>query len=376
MMLGAIKQSKLGVDMDRETKRKVGSGNVCHSPGKSCVATARCVIKKTYLHTFSFDSDGFEDGEAQCACLHDVKKCSAMLLDDAEKRTLVLSSGNSQLHEVDLERGCVVRQLGMPECVTAITYGAHVPRPEPVYTCLTVKAVFNEDLRMPYRRSTVSKSECVVTWCSPATRKGTLNCHATSSCGHLVTGDSWGVVRLCTAWPSSCCPGGECGLEEMRILLEARTPILDVDVTADGKYALATTRACLFFLRTYDIENGCSYVRRSGKGSSELKPLRLQPTNEQANLLGGTDKLNFTSGKFDRYGVGQEVCITACGGKLICTWDFETVISAMEKGLNACQPHGFWVGKRVREVSAPTAHNVMYLTDDDIRMAPLICRSY
>ncbi|KAG8344399.1 hypothetical protein ERJ75_000754700 [Trypanosoma vivax] len=82
------------------------------------------------VHTFSFDSDGFEDGEAQCACLHDVKKCSAMLLDDAEKRTLVLSSGNSQLHEVDLERGCVVRQLGMPECVTAITYGAHVPRPE------------------------------------------------------------------------------------------------------------------------------------------------------------------------------------------------------------------------------------------------------
>ncbi|ESL12041.1 hypothetical protein TRSC58_00197 [Trypanosoma rangeli SC58] len=108
----------------------------------------------------------------------------------------------------------------------------------------------------------------------------------------------------------------------------------------------------------------------SRMGKKKPTPLRLQPTPQQLDAIGGIDDLNFTSGGFDRFEEGCETCITACSHEYVFTWSFEAAKRAVEDG-RACVGETALVKREVLAVSAAVPDKVMYMTDRDIRIAPL-----
>lgn len=361
------------VDVNQEMVESTGVGNVCYS--ESMRYDKAVVVRKMgtgiEIQTHAFDNNGWR-GDPIKFKLKGCSSCDQALLDDTNKQMLLLSVGDNQLHQTDLEYGKVVEDYTLPTTVRSVTYGAHVAGPAPLYTCLSDNVAFNVDLRMDPRKCVVTDPKSTLDDYRLGSLKKSFTCHATSAEGHLVICDAAGNVRLYTGPPGSRRKDGTYHPKTAKTLLETRVPIVAVDVTADGKYVVAVTSKFLLFMQTaYMTENGHETNGFASRmGERKPQPLRLQPTPAQLAVLGGIDKLDYSSGGFDRYENDSAVCITACSGKYVFTWSLEAAKRAAEMG-RACLGEVAGVGRTITGHSASVPGKLTYLTTRDICMAPL-----
>ncbi|KEG05790.1 vacuole import and degradation, partial [Trypanosoma grayi] len=295
------------LDVAHENAAETGTGTVCYS--ESMRFNRAVVVRETKnaleLQAHAFNSRGFTVGDSQTIKLGGVQSCDSALLDDTEKKLLLLSVDDNRLCEVDMEYGKVVQEYKPPKKVISVAHGAHVAGPTPVYTCLAEKVAFNMDLRMDQRSNIVVEPDCTVDTYVLGSLRKPFTCHATSASGHLVIGDGAGNIRLYTGPPGSRRADGKYNPKTAKTLLETKVPVIAVDVTADGMYVLAVCAKYLLFMPTAFLDKGNEsngFVARMGR--QKPKPLKLQPTPAQLRALGGIDKLNYTSGGFDRYNGG------------------------------------------------------------------------
>ncbi|KAH9599871.1 Vacuolar import/degradation Vid27 [Trypanosoma melophagium] len=363
------------LDVSHEAATKTGAGNVCYS--ESVRFNKALVLRKVKdtveLQAPKFDSHGFSKSTTGKILVPGLTTCDNALLDDTETKLQLLSIDDQKLYEYDIEYGKVVQEHTLPSKVRAVTYSAHIADPTSVYTCLTDNVAFNLDCRMDPRRNIVMEPGCTLDKYKLTSLKKPFTCHATTSAGHLVIGDGAGSIRLYRGPPGSRREDGKYNPKAAQTLLETKVPIVAVDVTSDGSYVVAVCEKFLLFMPTAYVDdrgaNTTGFVSKMGK--KKPAPLKLQPTSEQLAVLGGVDNLDFVSGGFDRYGNGgREVCITAHSGNYIFTWSLEAAKRAEENG-RMCLGESALVKNEVIGISAQIPDKIMYLTDSDIRMAPL-----
>ncbi|RNF23013.1 vacuole import and degradation [Trypanosoma conorhini] len=369
----AYEEPMYELDVSHECAHATGRGNVCCTESKRF---DRALVMRKERNGIEFQAhafavDGFDRKAPEKFTLDTVSMCDSALLDDTERKMLLLSVDEKRLHEVDMEYGKVVKEYELPVSVRSVTHSAHVAGPQPVYTCLANNVAFNMDLRMDPRNNIVTEAGKTLLDYKLSVKKP-FTCHATSAAGHLVIGDTAGAIRLYSGPPGSRRPDGKYNPKTAKTLLDTKVPIVSVDVTADGSYVLAVCSKYLLLMRTVYMDEDSSkkngFMSRMGK--NKPTPLRLQPTPQQLDAVGGIDDLNFTSGGFDRFEDGRETCITACSHEYVFTWSFEAAKRAMEDG-RACVGETAMVKREVLAVSATVPERVMYMTDQDIRTAPL-----
>ncbi len=103
-------------------------------------------------------------------------------------------------------------------------------------------------------------------------------------------------------------------------------PVIGVDVTADGKIALATTERYLLVVRTEikDGKNAGKTAFTSSLGASRQPPIKLTLDHKDIQ------RFNLTSIKFSRARFntgGEEKEIVTSTGKLIITWNLRKVLA-------------------------------------------------
>ncbi|CCD13102.1 unnamed protein product, partial [Trypanosoma congolense IL3000] len=229
------------LDLNRECVRRTGEGNVCFNESENFnrIVVVREQGDRVQLQAHAYDDVGFERAAPGAIVLNDVPTCDGALIDDTERRMLMLSIDGNKLREVDLEHGMVVQEFKPSNDVNAISYSAHVARPDPVYTCLSDKVAFNIDLRMNPRNNVILEDGKSLSDYALGSLKKPLACHATSAEGHLVIGDSVGDIRLYTGPPGSRRKDGTHNPKTAKTLLSTKFPIVAVDVTANGEYVVA-----------------------------------------------------------------------------------------------------------------------------------------
>ncbi|CBH13091.1 hypothetical protein, conserved [Trypanosoma brucei gambiense DAL972] len=361
------------LDLDRERVKATGSGNVCYSESMkhNRIVVVRETQNEVQLQAHSYDANGFEGRKPETIDLKSVQTCDGALIDDLERKLLLFSVEDSHLREVDLERGEVVQQFRTPVNLQRVTYSEHVARPEPIYTCLAKDVAFNVDLRIDPRKNVIVEDGMSLADYKLGSLRKPFTCHATSANGYLVIGDGTGSVRLYTGPPGSRRKDGSHNPKTAKTLLETKVPIVDIDVTANGQYVVAVCEKFLLLMRTACGNDGEKNGFTSRMGQDKPSPLRLQPTPAQLSALGGIEALKFTSGGFDRYEGNGEVCITACSGAYLFTWSLEAAKRAEETG-RTCLSQAAAVQQEVINAGAKIANRIVYQTDKDIRMAPLV----
>eukprot|EP01006_Ploeotia_vitrea_P044638 TRINITY_DN66844_c7_g2_i1.p1 TRINITY_DN66844_c7_g2~~TRINITY_DN66844_c7_g2_i1.p1 ORF type:complete len:617 (+),score=94.86 TRINITY_DN66844_c7_g2_i1:47-1897(+) len=153
-----------------------------------------------------------------------------------------------------------------------------------------------------------------------------FTCCATTRQGHLVIGNAKGEIRLYSGIPGMPNPASKTGRDAPKTaktsLPGAGDPITALDVTADGKWILATTKTYLVVVSTEMPDcDDLGYVARMG--SKKPHPLRLQLLSADLAKMGGPANVNFTAAKFNT-GVGEQWIVTSTGPYVV-TWNFRFV---------------------------------------------------
>ncbi|CCW70778.1 unnamed protein product [Phytomonas sp. Hart1] len=295
------------------------------------------------------------------------------LMDATEHKLMVFGGEQNKIGEIDLERGKVVQEYNPGnKSIVSVAYSAKTAdNSNGVYTCLAPNVAFNIDTRMDPRSCVVLESGKDLDSYSLKSAKP-LTCHATSKAGHLATGDSIGNVRLYTGPPGSRKPGGGHFPKTAKTLLDTKTPILSLDITANGSHILATCENFILLINTKYLDNDGKEADgfKTRMGKHKPTPLRLLPSALQIEEMKSMDEVRFTSAKFDVDTSTGEHCVTASCGKFLLVWSMNALIKAEEKNRNApCDMVS--VGHTALSINTPQSSTVTYLSKDNIGSIPI-----
>jgi len=103
-------------------------------------------------------------------------------------------------------------------------------------------------------------------------------------------------------------------------------PIIGIDVTANGRYIVATTETYLIFIDTLIGEGryqGQLGFDRSFPATSKPKPKRLHLNPQHVAYMGG--KISFTPARFNQVEGQEENAIVTSTGQFVIAWDLAKV---------------------------------------------------
>lgn len=267
-------------------------------------------------------------------------KPSSMMLHQADSSLLVLDESDpTVVHRMDLDRGEVVeswsaggaaaglaapagrstrsgRAYAAPAAAAAVAPPITALQRSEKYAHLTGAAGFvglndRSVLRMdPRDPAFVVQSKTYA-----ARSRGVLTAMATTAAGHVAVASSTGDLRLFDG----------IGKRAKTLLPGLGDPITAVDVTADGRWLLATTATYLLLLDTRvggEGDGGKSAFEKSLGGRKPTpRQLRLHPADVVAEGMG---ELSFTAARFNM-GDGVERSIVTSTGPFVVTWNFRQV---------------------------------------------------
>lgn len=337
------------------------------SAGKSAGMEARAYAYDS-RGDFSTNSEAFSLEEAMGKLTLREGKDNQTLLANDEKNMMALHKGGG-IVDIDLVQGQVVTEYKGPEKFepTAITYRSKFADNDPnLICCLANNVAYSIDRRS--KNVVTEDGKGVDDYCLTSLRQPML-CHATSAKGQLVIGDSAGDIRLYTGPPGTARTKGHHPKTAKTLLKGAvGKPIVSIDITADGKFAVAATSDAILlfpleFLDGDEVKNGCD-VRM---GQSKKKPLRLVPTAEQAAAMGGAAA--FTSVRFDadKNAIGDDSAqwIVAVSGTSILTWKMASVVKALASQ-RAVLSDAVREDADVRQIDMRSAGRVTFMTKDAV----------
>lgn len=365
-------------DASRISKAETGAGNICAA--ESMQFNRVLVIKKSNeeatleMQAMPFTERGFSSAEAERVAVDQVDStATGTLLENGDVKLLLFGGKKAAVQQVDLSRGTVVQEFKPKNLdIQTLSYANHTSAESgSVYTCLSRNVAFNIDTRMDPRSCVVMEDGKNPSDYALNSLRKDFTCHATSRNGYLVIGDGTGSIRLYTGPPGARKPAGGYFPKAAKTLLETKTPVVDIDVTADGKYIVATTAQRLLFIETkYVADNDKETNGFQGRmGAHKPKPSVLEPTPKQIMQMGGASAVRFQGAKFDRFPGTEELCVTASCGNYVLTWSLRNIIDSQKNG-RAAVNSAVTVGQVVLSTSANRAENVGFLTGKDVGLVP------
>jgi hypothetical protein len=214
---------------------------------------------------------------------------------------------------MDIERGKVVEEWKVHEDVT-VEHVAPDNKFAPTTREQTIvgashNALFRIDPRLPGTKLVESQFKQYVS-------KNKFSGVATTAAGKLAVVSEKGDIRLFDS----------IGKNAKTALPPLGDPIIGVDVTADGRWIVATTRTYLLLIDTLIGEGryqGSLGFDRSFPATAKPIPRRLQLRNEHVAYMGR--HVSFTPARFNQ-GEGQvENAIVTSTGPYVIAWDFAKV---------------------------------------------------
>jgi len=198
--------------------------------------------------------------------------------------------------------------------------------------------------------------------------KPMLSCAATTDEGHMVVGSRNGDIRLFSA-KTIATPK-----KELEQAPRAKTnlpgfgdPVIGIDVTADGKWVLATCKTYLLVVPT-EFKDTTGFEVPMGK--DKPAPRRLQLKREHIIQMGG--KISFTPARFNT-GTDMERSIVTSTGPFIVTWNFRKV---KQNKLDEYQIKQYKEDVVADEFRFGTDKAIVVATPNDVSMAQKVVKTF
>ncbi|KAL6309693.1 VID27 cytoplasmic protein [Sparassis latifolia] len=240
-----------------------------------------------------------------------------MLHDQDSKMILMNPSEPNSLFSMDIERGKIVEEWKVHDAVQVdhIAPDSKFAQMTPEQTIVGVShnALFRIDPRMSGNKMVDSQFKQYVS-------KNQFSGVTTTESGKLAVASQKGDIRLFDA----------IGKNAKTALPPLGDPILGIDVTANGRWIVATTKTYLLLIDTLIGEGrytGSLGFDRSFPANAKPIPRRLQLRAEHVAYM--ENSVSFTPARFNM-GEGQEEnAIVTSTGPYVVAWDFAKV----KKGL-------------------------------------------
>ncbi|TFK43475.1 VID27 cytoplasmic protein-domain-containing protein [Crucibulum laeve] len=236
-----------------------------------------------------------------------------MLHDQDTKMVLMNPTDPNSLYSMDIERGKVVEEWKVHDDIT-VDHIAPDNKFAPTTREQTLvgashNALFRIDPRVAGMKMVESQYKQYVS-------KNKFSGVATTAAGKLAVASEKGDIRMFDS----------IGKNAKTALPPLGDPILGIDVTADGRYIVATTKTYLLLIDTLIGEGryaGQLGFDRSFPATSKPVPRRLQLRAEHVAYMG--HGISFTPARFNQ-GEGQEEnAIVTSTGQFVIAWDFAKV---------------------------------------------------
>ncbi|KAI6034279.1 VID27 cytoplasmic protein-domain-containing protein [Pisolithus microcarpus] len=237
------------------------------------------------------------------------KPREVMLHDQDTKMVLMNPAEPHSLYNMDIERGKVVEEWKVHEDVTV----DHIA-PDNKFAQMTreqtlVGASHNALFRIDPR---VSGLKMVDSQYKQYVSKNRFSGVATTSSGKLAVASAKGDIRLFDS----------IGKNAKTALPPLGDPIIGIDVTADGRWIVATTKAYLLLIDTGGMLDPLASIVVSLRTAKPM-PRRLQLRSEHVAYM--NQEVNFSPARFNQ-GEGQvENAIVTSTGQYVIAWDFAKV---------------------------------------------------
>ena len=280
---------------------------------------------------------------------------SAVMMHEGDSKCLLLdpSLGRDKVFELDLERGKIVNEW---------TPGTGINKMMPVskqsqrggektFLGMNERSIFAIDPRMKPNEHTGNR---VYSFTYATNVK--LSTAATDREGHIVAGNRSGQLRLFDGQTNK-----EGELKRAKTLLSnlstSEVPITHVDVTADGKWIIAT---CANFLMLVSTDGGSGFTKSISSSSSPPIILSLSPSDIAKH---GLTAIQFTGAKFDE----QRGLIVTSTGSLAILWDFAKATAGRTNAYSIKPMKDYIVD--IGNVGGRTSSSVVAMYEDRLELA-------
>ncbi|KAF8913955.1 VID27 cytoplasmic protein-domain-containing protein [Gymnopilus junonius] len=241
------------------------------------------------------------------------KPKNVMLHDQDTKMILQNPTDPNSLFAMDIERGKVVEEWKVHEDIT-VDHIAPDNKFAPTTREQTLVGVSHNSLfRIDPR---VSGAKLVDSQYKQYAGKNKFSGVTTTASGKLAVASEKGDIRLFDS----------IGKNAKTALPPIGDPIIGIDVTANGRYIVATTETYLIFIDTLIGEGryaGQLGFDRSFPATSKPKPKRLHLNPQHVAYMGG--RISFTPARFNQVEGQEENAIITSTGQFVIAWDLAKV---------------------------------------------------
>lgn len=237
-----------------------------------------------------------------------------VLLHNQDSSMVMMDPGNNHaLYRMDLEYGKVVDEWKIHEDVAVDNVV-----PDSKYAQMTAQQTLighghNSIYRIDPR---LDGQKLVDTQFKQYTTKNDFSSAATDASGRLAVASNKGDIRLFDS----------IGKNAKTALPALGDPIIGVDVTADGRYVIATCKTYLLLIDTLIGDGrykGALGFDRAFPADSKPIPRRLQLKPHHVAYM--DEEVSFTPARFDTPSDGGETSIVSATGSYIVSWPMEKV---------------------------------------------------
>ncbi|KAG9296039.1 hypothetical protein G9A89_011891 [Geosiphon pyriformis] len=260
------------------------------------------------------------DSMEHAASIKNIKTLSGKLFSPKkvmlhqEDSSMILMDGDNEqnLYKMDLEYGKVVEEWKVHDiipCTNIIPENKFAQMTgEATLVGMSHNSLFRIDPRLNGFKLVDSERKQYVT-------KTNFSCAATDQQGHIVIGSEKGDIKLYD----------KLGKSAKTNLPGLGDPIIGVDVTADGKYVVATCRTYLLLVNTElkgDPDHKTGFTKSFAK---EMKPkaAKLQLRPEHIKMM--NVDVCFTPARFNMGESSKEKTIVTSTGPFVITWSFRRI---------------------------------------------------
>ncbi|OTB06405.1 hypothetical protein M426DRAFT_72210 [Hypoxylon sp. CI-4A] len=237
-----------------------------------------------------------------------------------EDRNLILQNDTdpNKLYRMDLEYGKVVDEWNVHDDIPVITFApenkfAQMTH-EPTFLGISKNALFRVDPRLSGNKLVDSQLKQYVS-------KNDFSAVSTTEKGYVAVASNKGDIRLFD----------RLGINAKTVIPALGEPIIGLDVSADGRWVLATCRTYLLLidaLQKAGKNEGKLGFEKPFAADSKPQPRRLALNPEHvAQFHHETGKgVNFTPARFNTSKTNEETSIITATGPYIIDWNLDKVV--------------------------------------------------
>ncbi|KDQ64569.1 hypothetical protein JAAARDRAFT_28213 [Jaapia argillacea MUCL 33604] len=276
------------------------------------------VVRGNKIGVFSYSGENQVKYNATISNLATPKgkefKPKKVMLHDQDTKMVVMNPAEpNSLFSMDIERGKIVEEWKVHDSITVDHIAPDTKFAQTTREQTLVGASHNALFRIDPR---VSGNKMVDSQLKQYVSKNKFSDVATTASGQLAVASEKGDIRLFDS----------IGKNAKTALPPLGDPILGVDVTANGRYLIATTKTYLLLIDTLIGEGrytGSLGFDRSFPASAKPIPKRLQLRSEHVVYMG--NEVSFTPARFNAGEGQEESAIVTSTGQYVIMWDFKKV---------------------------------------------------